>query len=129
MTKQTTPDDAGTAADPFETWRTFYEANEKLWSSAAKETMSTEAFAQMQGKMLETFLAFQKTARDSMSAQLATFNLPSRDDVARLGELILGLEEKIDALDDRLAGLEKRSRPTAGRKAATKRSGTPRKRA
>jgi polyhydroxyalkanoic acid synthase PhaR subunit len=103
MTKQRPEKDADTAADPFETWRRLYEANEAIWSKAAKDTTNTEAFAQTQGKMLETFLAFQKTARDAMSAQLATMNLPSRDDVARLGELILGLEEKVDRLEDRLA--------------------------
>jgi hypothetical protein len=48
-----------------------------------------------------------------MNTQLATLNLPSRDDVARLGELILGLEEKIDQLDDRLAA-------TGGRPASTR---------
>ncbi|MDQ2913414.1 MAG: hypothetical protein M3T56_09180 [Chloroflexota bacterium] len=107
MTKQrATKDETETtppAADPFEMWRKFYEANETAWTKAAQETTSSEAFAEMQGRMLETFLAFQKGARDAMNTQLATLNLPSRDDVARLGELILGLEEKIDQLDDRLA--------------------------
>lgn len=102
-----------TASDPFEAWRKFYEANEQIWSKAAKETTNTEAFAEAQGRMLETFLAFQKTARDTMSAQLATMNLPSRDDVARLGELIVGLEEKVDRIEDRLATIAPRPKPSA----------------
>ena len=106
MTKQSDDEKAQAASDPFELWRRFYDANEELWSKAARETTSSEAFAQMQGRMLETFLAFQKGTRDALNAQLATFNLPSRDDVARLGELIVGLEEKIDQLDDRLAAIE-----------------------
>jgi polyhydroxyalkanoic acid synthase PhaR subunit len=103
------------SGDPFEAWRKFYEANEQIWSKAARETTNTEAFAEAQGRMLETFLAFQKTARDTMSAQLATMNLPSRDDVARLGELIVGLEEKVDRLEDRLATIAPRPKPNAGK--------------
>jgi polyhydroxyalkanoic acid synthase PhaR subunit len=125
--ERVTKEDAGTGTpppDPFEMWRKFYEANESAWSKAAQETTSTEAFAEMQGRMLETFLAFQKGARDAMNTQLATLNLPSRDDVARLGELILGLEEKIDQLDDRLAETAGKRKPAASRarpKAATRR--------
>ena len=58
-------------------------------------------------------LAFQKGARDAMNSQLATLNLPSRDDVARLGELILGLEEKVDQLDDRVAALSGKPKPAS----------------
>ncbi len=106
MTKQRATNEGPEAqSDPFEVWREFYEANEAVWSKAAKETTSTEAFAEMQGRMLETFLSFQKSARDAMNAQLATLNLPSRDDVARLGEIIVGLEEKIDRIEDRLRTL------------------------
>jgi polyhydroxyalkanoic acid synthase PhaR subunit len=108
MTKQrATKENAETTPppDPFEMWRKFYEANESAWTKAAQETTSSEAFAEMQGRMLDTFLAFQKGARDAMSTQLATLNLPSRDDVARLGEIILGLEEKIDQLDDRISAM------------------------
>lgn len=115
MTKQrATKDETETTPappDPFEMWRKFYEANETAWTKAAQETTSSEAFAEMQGRMLETFLAFQKGARDAMNNQLATLNLPSRDDVARLGELILGVEEKIDQLEDRVAALGRKQRP------------------
>lgn len=114
MTKRRTTKEATETTpppDPFEMWRKFYEANERDWMKAAQETTSSEAFAEMQGRMLDTFLAFQKGARDAMNTQLANLNLPSRDDVARLGELILGLEEKIDQLDDRVAALPGKQRP------------------
>ena len=114
--------EASQSADPFEAWRKFYEANEQIWAKAAKDTTNTAQFAEMQGKMLETFLTFQRAARDGMNAQLATMNLPSRDDVARLGELILGLEEKIDAIDDRLAALESLLAPAREPKGPAKRS-------
>jgi polyhydroxyalkanoic acid synthase PhaR subunit len=128
MTKQrATKEETETTppADAFEMWRKFYEANESAWTKAARETTSSEAFAEMQGRMLDTLLAFQKSARDAMNTQLATLNLPSRDDVARIGEIVLGLEEKIDQLDDRVAAIAGKTRPartkTAKKAAARKR--------
>ena len=41
-----------------------------------------------------------------MKSYLEGINLPTREDIARLGELIVALEEKVDQLDDRLARIE-----------------------
>jgi polyhydroxyalkanoic acid synthase PhaR subunit len=95
--------DPGAPTDPFALWKQWYEQNEKAWGSSVAQATGTEAFAEMQGKMLESFLAFQKTLRDASRAQLEALGLPTRDDVARLGEIVLGLEEKIDQLAERLA--------------------------
>jgi polyhydroxyalkanoic acid synthase PhaR subunit len=94
--------------DLYALWRQLYDANEKVWSQATGEFMESPAFAQWQGRMLETFLAFQKTWKDSATAQLQAANIPTRDDIARLGELILGLEEKVDQLADRIAAADRR---------------------
>ncbi len=94
--------------DLFEFWRKFYETNEQTWTKAVKDVVSTREYAEAQGKMLETFLAFQKMLRDGMTTQMTTLNLPTRDDVARLGELIVGVEEKSDRIEDRLIALEER---------------------
>jgi polyhydroxyalkanoic acid synthase PhaR subunit len=91
------------ATDPFALWKQWYEQNEKAWGRSVAQATGTEAFAEMQGKLLESFLAFQKTVRDASRAQLEALGLPTRDDIARLGEIVLGLEEKIDQLADRLA--------------------------
>ncbi len=92
-------------------WRQLYDANEKVWGQASNEFMDSPAFAQWQGRMLETFLGFQKALKDSATAQLQAANMPTRDDIARLGELILGLEEKIDQLADRMPVQARRPAP------------------
>ncbi len=107
----TTPADQPTGpaprpADPFELWRQIYDANERAWSTALEKAMATPAFAQTQGKVLETFLQAQKAVRDTMRSYLESVNLPTREDIARLGELIVGLEEKIDQLSDRFDQVE-----------------------
>ena len=117
------------ASDPFELWRQIYETNERAWNAVLERTVNNPAFAESSGKILETFLSAQKTVRDNMKSYLESINLPTRDDIARLGELIVSLEEKVDQLDARLARVERaiteasRSAPTAPKPAA----GTPRR--
>src|SRR6266513_2652767 len=93
-------------SDPFELWRQIYETNERAWNAVLERTVNNPAFAESSGKILETFLAAQKTVRDNMRSYLEQINLPTREDIARLGELIVALEEKVDQLDDRLASIE-----------------------
>src|SRR6476620_7760118 len=94
------------ADDPFETWRQLYDANERAWTEALEQTMSSPEFEESSGKMLETMLAAQKAVRDNMRTYLETMNVPTREDIARLGEIVIGLEEKIDQVADRLDAIE-----------------------
>jgi polyhydroxyalkanoic acid synthase PhaR subunit len=96
----------GGDTDPFETWRQLYDANERAWTSALEQAMGSPQFSETSGKMLETMLAAQKSVRDNMRTYLETMNVPTREDIARLGELVVGLEEKIDQLGDRLDAIE-----------------------
>ena len=92
--------------DPFELWRQIYDTNERAWNAVLERTVNNPAFAESSGKILETFLSAQKTVRDNMRMYLEQINVPTREDISRLGELIVALEEKVDQLDDRLAGIE-----------------------
>ena len=105
------PDDEGRGSgpephDPYETWRQLYDANERAWSAALEQAMGSPEFGESSGKLLETMLAAQKSVRDNMRTYLETMNVPTREDIARLGELVVGLEEKIDQVADRLDTIE-----------------------
>jgi ribosomal protein L12E/L44/L45/RPP1/RPP2 len=102
----TKAEETGRTTDPFETWRQLYDANERAWSTALGEAMGSPEFADSSGKMLETMLAAQKSVRDNMRTYLESMNVPTREDIARLGELVVGLEEKIDQVVDRLDVIE-----------------------
>src|ERR671930_2660033 len=107
MSQSTDRPPARQAPDAFELWRQIYDTNERAWNAVLERTVNNPAFAESSGKILETFLSAQKTVRDNMRMYLEQINLPTREDVARLGELITALEEKVDQLDDRLAGIER----------------------
>jgi len=98
--------DAGPTTDPFEVWRQLYDTNERTWSAALEQAMGDPEFGKSSGKLLETMLAAQKSVRDNMRTYLETMNVPTREDIARLGELVIGLEEKIDQVADRLDAIE-----------------------
>lgn len=89
-------------------WKQIYEANERAWNSALERAMATPSFAEAQGRFLESMLAAQKTVRDNTRTMMEALNLPTREDIARLGELITSLEEKVDQLDDRVLALQER---------------------
>jgi polyhydroxyalkanoic acid synthase PhaR subunit len=108
MTKAEEP---GAATDPYEIWRQLYETNERAWSAALEQAMGSPEFGKSSGKLLETLLSAQKSARDNMRIYLETLNVPTREDIARLGELIIGLEEKVDQLGDRFDAVETAVRP------------------
>ena len=117
----TKAEEAGRTTDPYETWRQLYDANERAWSSALEQAMSNPEFEESSGKMLETMLAAQKSVRDNMRTYLETMNVPTREDIARLGELVVGIEEKIDQVADRLDAIEDAVRakaPTSAKRRA-----------
>ena len=103
MTKTET---AGPTTDPFEVWREMYDANERAWSTALGQAMETKDFAESSGKMLETMVAAQKSVRGSMRTYLESMNVPTREDIAGLGEIVVGVEEKVDQILDRLDAID-----------------------
>jgi polyhydroxyalkanoic acid synthase PhaR subunit len=94
------------ASDPFEPWKQIYQTSEHAWTAALERSMVTPAFAEAQAKLLETLLNAQKTMRDQTRSWLEALDVPTREDFARLGKLMVGVEEKVDQLDDRLGRIE-----------------------
>lgn len=102
----TKTEEASQSTDVFGIWRELYDANEKAWTAALEQAMGTPEFGESSGRLLETMVAAQKSVRDNMRAYLETMNVPTREDIARLGELVVGLEEKSDQIADRLDALD-----------------------
>jgi polyhydroxyalkanoic acid synthase PhaR subunit len=101
----TTPSDHP-SSNPFELWKQIYEANERAWNAALETAMASPNFAEAQGRLLESMLAAQRSVRENTRSFMEAMNVPTREDIARLGELITGLEEKVDQLHDRLHQIE-----------------------
>jgi polyhydroxyalkanoic acid synthase PhaR subunit len=92
--------------DPFKIWRQAFEVSEQAFGTAMERALNTTQFAEANGKLMEAILLTMKAARGNVKTFLHTLNFPSREDTARLGQLIIALEEKVDQLHDRMDQLE-----------------------
>lgn len=84
---------------------------QKRWSEQLEamakqfaEVMGTEAFASMIGRYMEQSLVMQQRAANAaepqMDAMLRAYHLPSRGQIDRMFERVIGLEDRIDDLED-----------------------------
>ncbi len=89
--------------------RQWAQGLESLASTFAK-SMSTEEFSQALGKYMEQALVWQgKLTRESnpqMDAALRAWNVPSRAQIDRLFERVIGLEGQIESLSDEVRKLQ-----------------------
>ena len=81
-------------------WADQLEAMAKTFA----EVMGTETFANMIGRYMEQSLVAQQRAANAsepqMDSLLKSFNMPSRSQIDRLFERVIGLEDRIDDLED-----------------------------
>lgn len=95
--------------DPGEAFRNLITEWERGFDSMANRIMGTEEFSRSMNQLQDLQLMMQKRFNEAMAEQLSHFNLPSRDDVLRLGE-------RIRAVDKRLAKVEKQLKKLAKKK-------------
>jgi hypothetical protein len=89
---------ANGADDLFGVWRTLLQQWETQANAAINSVTGQEGFSREMNRSMSAALQMQAAFNEAVNKALATFNLPSRDDVARLSEQIRALERKIDAL-------------------------------
>lgn len=96
-------------------WKRFLDDWIAAWSRALEQAMGTEAFAEALGRTLDQFLTVQGKARQaaerSTKAAVDALGLPSRDQVVGLSRQLMDLEDRFEALEDKLDALA--ARPAA----------------
>ena len=94
-------------------WLEWNKANQDLWNRMLQSWIETETFAQLLGKAMQNYLtmhdAFGKALQEYMVQALQTMKIASADDITRLAEMIINLENKVDQLADEV---EKASKTT-----------------
>ena len=103
--------------DPLTLWREWAKQAEEQWNQYLNQVMGTEAFAATMGRTIELFLAFQNNLAQQFEATLRAWNLPTRTDLAALGERLAQIEERLDRLTDSVEQ-ERTATPRGRRKAA-----------
>ncbi len=93
---------------------------ERNFDAFANQVMGTEAYSQAMNEMQKAQLTYQKGVTDNMAQQLATLNMPTRDDVLQLAEAVRQLDRRMERIEDKLVLNDeppaKRNKPARTRK-------------
>ncbi len=84
------------------TFKRFYDDAESAWSGVMQEAISSDPFARMMAFTREVFLTGIEIHRDSAQRTMETLQIPTTSDVARVAELVVGVEDKLQRMNDRL---------------------------
>jgi len=104
----------GLPTDPLDFTQRLYEATSGPLSAIIRDLLTDDAFLQLSRRLLENW-----ATAESLAAQLAEdvfrrLQLSTTSDTTRLATLIVGLDEKVDRLDDALDDLEHGQAARAG---------------
>lgn len=110
--------------DPMERFRELVTEWERGFDALANRFMGTDEFSRTMNQFQNAQLSMQKTFADAMARSLANVNLPSRDDVLRLGETVHEMDMRLARMEQRLEELAQ----AAGVAAPRPRKGPPRTR-
>lgn len=89
-------------ADPMERFRELVTEWERGFDALANRFMGTDEFSRAMNQFQNLQLTMQKAFGETMGRNLAAVNVPSRDDVLRLGESVRELEKRLARMEQRL---------------------------
>jgi hypothetical protein len=93
--------------------REAYEQVFEGWSKAMERVVAGDEFAAASGELLKRYVEMHESLRTASIGAAESLHLPTTDDLARLAELVINVERKIDEVSDeahaiaaRLAAIE-----------------------
>lgn len=89
-------------SEPFTFFRDWYNATSDTWAKMIEQYIGSEQFMDSATPFLESYASFFKTFRRANEEFFKNLQLPTRSDIARIAELVIALEEKVDRIDDTL---------------------------
>lgn len=88
--------------NPFEAFKAAYDQAAESWSKSMEQVLSSEDFAAAAGRMVARYADAQEALRQAAEATSDQLHLPTKDDLARVAELVLNVERKVDQTTDQL---------------------------
>ena len=97
---------AAPSPDLMTQWKQFLDQWIAAWSRVLEQAMGTDTFARAMGKQLEGFLnvsgPVKKAAEQQIEVSLSGLGMPSRTQVTALARHLAQVEDKINALEDKV---------------------------
>jgi len=92
--------------DPFTFFKEWYDTTSETWAEVVDDMLSSEKFIESSSPFLEVYATFMKTLRHANEEYFRSLQIPTRSDVARVAELVVTLEEKVDKIEDVVEDIE-----------------------
>jgi polyhydroxyalkanoic acid synthase PhaR subunit len=93
-------------ADPFTFIKQWYDASSDTWAKIVGDIIGNEKFVENASQFMESYTSYYMATRRANEDYFRNLQLPTRMDLARVAEIIVALEEKVDRLDDALDDIE-----------------------
>jgi len=90
----------GVAIDPVAFFKQWYTSSNEIWSKALEEVIGTEKFVEAANRYMESYTTFYKTFRRLNEDYFSHLQLTTRADLARVAEIIVALDSKVDWIQD-----------------------------
>lgn len=103
-----------TPKDPAQMFQEWVTKWERATDSFSNQLMGTDEFSKYLNQMQGAQLEFQRGFGELMTRQLASLNMPSRDDVLRLGEDLQGLDRRMARIEASLQKLTETTGVSSG---------------
>lgn len=88
-----------TSKDPSDQFVDSVTEWERRYDSAANQFMGTEMFSAWMNQMQQSQLAMRRMQSDLSGQILKDLNIPTRDDVIRLGEALQKIDERLERIE------------------------------
>src|SRR3712207_5391544 len=97
------------------------DAGMDAWAKSMVQLVNTEAYSKANAAMLDAWLTssapFRKAIESTMTQVLTQLNMPTRADVASLGERLTNIEMRLDDLEAKLDESQRAATKTTASKA------------
>ena len=84
-------------------WKKIYFESEEVLARSIDEYVAGQSFTDFLEQMGSQYLSFYKATNQNMDRFFANNPMPSKKDIARVAELVVAVEEKVDNLESDLS--------------------------
>ena len=91
------------STDPFAVWREWVSQSERQWNAFLNNAMATDEFSKTVGQFMDVYVNMQKGMNEAISRYLSSVNMPSRQDILGLGDRLTAIEERLTSIEKSLA--------------------------
>jgi polyhydroxyalkanoic acid synthase PhaR subunit len=89
-------------ADPFAFMKQWYDATSETWATAVGDIIGTEQFMESASQFMESYTSLYMIFRRANEEFFGNLQLPTRSDMARVAELVIAVEDKVEQIEDAL---------------------------